>query len=399
MGFLADTETSVTTGFTTVANTFGAGLLGTFRPVFIVGFTIWITLIAYEVAFGKSEDGFTYIFTKIGKIFFIGVLALYGWPELAELLNGVKDGFVGAATMSTVLETNLINPIASLWDKLFVWFLLTLEPLGFTDIGAIFKLLFSFIFVAAAYALMSLIVGIFGVVALAMFLVASAIFILLLAVGPFFLLCLAFPFTQRFFETFIGNVMTSILAMAFTVLMVLFVANLFGLVNIQSVVPTTGDIVTAFDMTKQMAVLFASKAATAALIIYLTYKVFDLAAALGGGLNMGNNMIGGVRSIMKDLQRSSGGSSSSSKTNQISQGSGAGSGGAPARAARGNGTFTGMAASAAAPAIGAVGGMAAAGARNLASMASYAGGRAAGSVGRFAYNRYSQNRNRISSAS
>lgn len=75
MGFLADTETAVTTGFTTVANTFGAGLLGTFRPAFIVGFTIWITLIAYEVAFGKSEDGFTYIFTKIGRIF--------GYPDLA----------------------------------------------------------------------------------------------------------------------------------------------------------------------------------------------------------------------------------------------------------------------------------------------------------------------------
>lgn len=399
MAFLADMETSITSGFSAVASTFGAGLLGTFRPVFIAGFTIWIALIAYEVAFGKSEDGFTYIFTKIGKIFFIGVLALYGWPELAELLNGVKDGFVGANTLSTVLETNLITPIASLWDKLFAWFLKTLEPLGFTDIGAIFKLLFSFLLVATAYALMSLIVGIFGVVALAMFLVANSIFILLLAVGPFFLLCLAFPFTQRFFETFIGNVMTSILAMAFTVLMVLFVANLFGLVNIQSVVPTTGDLELALDMSKQMAALFASKAATAALIIYLMYKVFDLAAALGGGLNMGNNMIGGVRSIMKDLQRSSGGGTSSSKTNQISQGSSSGAGGAPARAARGNGTFTGMAASAASPAIGSVAGIAAAGARNLASLASYAGGRAAGSVGRFAYNRYSQNRNRISSAS
>jgi type IV secretion system protein VirB6 len=400
MGFLADTETSISSGFTTVANTFGAGLLGVFRPVFIAGFTIWITLIAYEVAFGKSEDGFTYIFTKIGKIFFIGVLALYGWPELSEVLNGVKDGFVGANTLSTVLETNLMNPIAALWNELFRWFLATLQPLGFTDIGQIFKLLFSFAFVAIAYALMSLIVGIFAAVALAMYLVASAIFILLLAVGPFFLLCLAFPFTQRFFETFIGNVMTAVLAMAFTVLMVLFVANLFGLINIQTVVPTTPDITTALDMAKQMAVLFSSKAATAALIIYLTYKVFDLAAALGGGLNMGNNMIGGVRSIMKDLQRGGASSgSSSSKTNQISQGSGGVGTGSPARAARGNSTFTGMAASAAGPAVGAVGGAVAAGVRNLGSMASYGAGRAAGAAGRFAYNRYSQNQNRISKSS
>jgi type IV secretion system protein VirB6 len=394
MGFLADTETSITSGFTAVANTFGAGLLGTFRPAFIAGFTIWIALIAYEVAFGKSEDGFTYIFTKIGKIFLIGVLALYGWPELAELLNGVREGFVGSNTLSTVLETNLMNPIAALWSELFRWFVASLEPLGFTDVGEIFKLLFVFVFVALAYALMSLIVGVFAVVALAMFLVASSIFILLLAVGPFFLLCLAFPFTQRFFETFIGNVMTAVLSMAFVVLIVLFVANFFGLINIQTIVPTTTDTLTAIDMAKQMAVLFTSKAATVALIIYLMYKVFDLAAALGGGLNMGNNMIGGVRSIMRDLQKGGGGggNSSNSNTNQISQGA---AGGAPARAAGGNRTLTGMATSAVAPAIGAVGGAVAAGARNLGSMAAYGAGRASGAAGRFAYNRYSQSQNRI----
>ena len=92
MAFLNTLETGVTTAFVGTANTFGSGLLGAFRPAFIAGFTIWITLIAYEVAFGKSEDGFTYIFTKIGKVFLIGVFALYGWPELAELLNGLAPG-------------------------------------------------------------------------------------------------------------------------------------------------------------------------------------------------------------------------------------------------------------------------------------------------------------------
>lgn len=397
MGFLATTETSITSGFTAVANSFGAGLLSAFRPAFIVGFIIWITLIAYEVAFGKSEDGFTYIFTKIGKIFLIGVLALYGWPELADLLNGVKEGFVGSNTISTILETNLMNPLSLLWVALWKLFTATLAPLGVTDLGDIFQVLFIFAIVFIAYALMSAAVGVFGAISLAMYLVANSSFILLLAIGPFFLLCLAFPFTQRFFETFIGNVMTAILGMAFTVLMVFFVANLFGLTNIDTIVPTTSTPATASDDGKSMAVLFASKMGMALLIIYLYYKVFDLASALGGGLNMGNNMVGGVRSMLKDMQRSGGaGNSSSSNTNQINQGSGGGSGGAPARAARGNSTFTGMAASAVAPAVSAVGGAAMAGARNLGSMASYGAGRAAGSVGRFAYNRYSQSKNRIS---
>lgn len=401
MGFLADTETAITTGFTAVANTFGAGLLGTFRPAFIIGFTIWITLIAYEVAFGKSEDGFTYIFTKIGKIFLIGVLALYGWPEVAELLNGVKDGFVGSNTMSTTLETNLMNPVAALWARLFDWFTATLRDVGWTELGRLLSTLALFAMLFLGYALMTVAVAVFGVIALAMYLVANSVFILLLAIGPFFLLCLAFPFLQRFFETYIGNVMTSILAMAFTVLMVMFVAGLFGLVGIQNIVPAATDEATIATEVRSMAVLFTAKGAMTLLIIYLYYKVFDLAAALGGGLNMGNNMVGGVRSIMKDLQR--GAAARNNTRNQVSQGSGGGGGGGGSsqRASRANSTFTGMALAAAGPAISgaaragmAVGGTAAAGAGSVGRIAAYGAGRAAGAVGRFAYNRYSQLTNR-----
>jgi type IV secretion system protein VirB6 len=398
VGFLAVTEKAVTDGFTTVANTFGAGLLATFRPAFITGFTIWITLIAYEVAFGTSEDGFTYIFTKIGKMFLIGVIALYGWPELAELLNGVKDGFVGSNTISTILETNLMNPIAELWANLYDWFTATLRDVDWTEIGRLMSTLALFTLLFLGYLAMTAAVVIFGVVALAMYLVANSVFILLLAIGPFFLLCLAFPFLQRFFETYIGNVMTAILAMAFTVLMVMFVANLFGLVGIYKVIPKTTDEATMSTEIRSLAVVFAAKGAMALLIVYLYYKVFDLAASLGGGLNMGNNMVSGVRNILRDLQRSAGGQSSNRANNTISQGAG-GSGSAPTasqRARRANGTFTGMAASAAAPAISAVGQAAIAGAQSLGRIASYGAGRAAGTVGRYAYNRHSQNVNRIS---
>ena len=403
MGFLANIETASTTGFTTVANTFGAGLLGTFRPAFVIGFTIWITLIAYEVAFGKSEDGFTYIFTKIGKIFFIGVLALYGWPELAELLNGVKEGFVGSNTLSTILENNLINPVSALWASLFDWFTATLRDVGWNELGRLLATLALFALLFLAYSLMTAAVAVFGVIALAMYLVASSVFILLLAIGPFFLLCLAFPFLQRFFETFIGNVMTSILAMAFTVLMVVFVAGLFGLVGIQNIVPTKTDEATVALEVRSMSVLFAAKAAMSLLLIYLYYKVFDLAAALGGGLNIGNNMVGGVRAIMRDMQR--GAAARNTTRNQISHGSGSGGGGgggAPQRAGRANSTFTGMALAAASPAISgaaragmAVGSAAAAGAGNVGRIAAYGAGRATGAVGRFAYNRYSQMTNRM----
>lgn len=407
MGFLADTEAAVTGGFTTVANTFGAGLLGTFRPAFIVGFSIWITLISYEVAFGKSEDSFTYIFTKLGKMFLIGVLALYGWPSLAELLYAVKDGFVGENTISTVLETNLINPMTQLWARLFEWFGATLNDVGWTELGRLMSTLALFALIFIAYAFMSATVGVFGVIALAMYLLANSVFILLLAIGPFFLLCLSFPFLQRFFETYIGSVMTSILAMSFTVLMIMFVANLFGLIGIQTIVPTATDEATMTSEVKSMAVLFAAKGAMSLLIIYMYYKVFDLAAALGGGLNMGNNLVGGVRSVLRDLQRSSGAKSPrDNTTNTVSQGNAGGGGSASRRASGANSTFTGMAASAAGSTISAAGragirsaqlaGQAGLQGAHLAGRAAVGSARAVGQVGRYAYNRYAQHRNRIS---
>ena len=192
MGFLSSTETAVTTAFAATANTFGANLLGVFRPAFVIGFTIWITLIAYEVAFGKSEEGFLYLFTKIGKIFLIGVLALYGWPEVSELFGGIKDGFVGGGSMSGTLESKLIEPITSLWASLFTWFGDALKAVGWGELGRLFSTIALFLLLFLTYAALSAAVSLFGVIALANYLVANSVFVLLLAIGPFFLLCLAF---------------------------------------------------------------------------------------------------------------------------------------------------------------------------------------------------------------
>jgi type IV secretion system protein VirB6 len=389
MGLFADIETTVISQFGVVATTFGSGLLGVFRPAFITGFTIWITLIAYEVAFGKSEDGFTYIFTKIGKIFFIGVLALYGWPELAELLNGVKDGFVGSGTISSILDTKLVNPYYDLYIVLFQWAneALTASATGFAILNVV-KILMIIVFLVLlvfVFACFGAVLGVICAILMATYLLANSIFVLLLAVGPFFLLCLAFPFTQRFFETYIGNVVTAILGMAFTVLMVNFVASLVGFDTPSALFPPASDPESVISNIKSVLIYFGSQIVKLGLIVYLYFKIFDLAASLGGGLNMGSNAIAGVRSVMRDKARGGTGKSSQKPSNQMSQAS-------PGGAVK----------AAASKAASTAGTLLSGGASNLASIASYSAGRAVGSAssaGRFAYNRYSQNRNRISSAS
>jgi type IV secretion system protein VirB6 len=299
MTFLAEIETAVNAGFRGVAETFGGGLLATFRPVFIVGFAIWITLIAYETAFGKNEDGITYTLTKIFRMFLIGTIALNGWPLVSELLDGIRVGFVGNGVISGVLESKLINPMVALYTSLFAWYGAAIEALGFYELAELVKVTGLFALVFIVYFAMAIAIAVVCIISLAMFLIASSTFTLLLAIGPFFLLCLAFPFTQRFFETYIGNVVTAILAMAFTVLLVLFVSNFFGLSNAGVwVVPVTGseDI---FLRAKSLMIVFAGKAAIALLIVYMYFKIWDLAAALGGGLNLGNNIVGATRSLYR----------------------------------------------------------------------------------------------------
>ena len=106
-----------------------------------------------------------------------------------------------------------------------------------------------------------------------------------------------------------------------------------------------------------------AKIGSAALLIYMFFKVFDLAAALGGGLNMGNNLVAGARAISHDMARGIAGSdrgmgrARGGSNNQISQGRSAGRAGSNSQAGssnRGsamqqiarNRTFTGMAATA-----------------------------------------------------
>jgi len=201
-----------------------------------------------------------------------------------------------------------------------------------------------------------------------------------MAVGPFFLLCLSFPVTQKFFETWTGAVMTAIMAMTFTALLAVMAASLLGL-NTVVTATTTIDWSGGYDFIVAM----LAKCGYALLLVYLYYKVFDLAASLGGGMNMGNNMTGAVRTLARDLMRQSGGRGGSGGANSLGQGRG---GSAPSGgtgrggfrdAVAANHSLTGMGITA--------GGRAAMAGASAAGRGARAVGGAGAQIGRFAYNR------------
>jgi type IV secretion system protein VirB6 len=401
--FLSEVETGILGQLSAVEGA-AFGLASAARPAFIVGLVIWITLTGYEVAFGKTQDSVSYILTKLGKMLLIGTLALFAWPDIANLLGGLKDAAMGAGGAAGVIETRVLTPLENLWDAMDVWFATATQSFGWTDITKYFGVLFVYALMIVAFLVLALIAGAMAAISFGMFMIAQVVFALHLAVGPFFLLCLIFPFTQRFFETYIGSAMTTIFALALTAIVLNLGANVLGLDGaLASALTGPSNTTDAGFITfaRGAATLFLAKAGAAALLIYMFFKVWDLAAALGGGLNMGNNLVGGVRAIMNDLSSKGGAGRSTTQQNTINQGNstgGASGKAAAANAGMGSSTFTGAALRGAGAAAAPAARLAAAGASNLASMASYGAGRAAGAVGRFAYNRYSQNSNRISSS-
>ena len=74
----------------------------------------------------------------------------------------------------------------------------------------------------------------------------------------------------------------------------------------------------------QMAVGFLGKCGYSLLLVYLYYKVFDLAATLGGGMNLGNNMMGAMRAIARDANS---GQAARTRANTIGAGRTGGGGG------------------------------------------------------------------------
>ena len=333
MSFLGDFETAVATFLGTVA-TAGGGLLGIFQGAFIAGFSIWIMLIAYDVAFGKSEDGLAYLMKKIFRIFVIGVIALYGFPQLANLLIGVKDGLIvglaGSPNIANILDVNLIMPMKNFYNTLWQWPFTGLSILDLASPITLIQKIAYYIFLWIVFVLLVVVVVVVCIVSLSMFLVALTAFSLLMAVGPFFLLCLAFPFLQRFFETYIGNVLTACLGMAFTALLVTVVGGLLNIAAIDASLTVSTDYLGFRGIT----VLIAAKIGEGLLLIYMFKKVFELASALGGGLSMGNNMVEGIRNAVRNAAHDLGGSrgqgggrggqqQAGGGNNQISQGSSA----------------------------------------------------------------------------
>lgn len=177
MGYISNFETNINTAFSTVVTPASAAVLAAFRPAFVLGFSIWILMVSYDIAWGKSEDGLTTMLNKMGKIFLIGAFALYGWPMFADMAIGLAETFVAAlggsgGSIANVIETNLVNPLGVIFKALMTAAdaeLATYSGVSvFTSMSAILSFLFTYLLALFCFGCLALAATIVAIITMGM---------------------------------------------------------------------------------------------------------------------------------------------------------------------------------------------------------------------------------------
>lgn len=188
-------------------------VISTFTLFFIGGATIHLTMMGYAIGWGYVELPFSTFMKTCAKYLFIGALALNAdtyidWVvgSIQSLETGFTSAFAGTGEPSTsvyqVVDVALSKGwgiAADLWEKA--------GNRGLTEIGTMIGEYFNAAIIAIA-------TGLLGVPAGGMIVVAKAALTIMLGIGPVFIALMLWPATARFFDSWLGQVMTYILRIA-----------------------------------------------------------------------------------------------------------------------------------------------------------------------------------------
>jgi type IV secretion system protein VirB6 len=193
--------------------------------------------------------------------------------------GGAASGDQSTYGMIDTLLNKTIDAAGAAWDQMSVLSPGQSMALGFT---AILILIFG---------------GFFTVAAGIMIIMAKVSMVLLLALGPLFILLLMFQATQRFFESWLGQVVNAML----TLVLLLAVCTMFFGITEQAINAASG--VMENDPLQATAIVGVACAACT----FLLFQVPPLASALGGGIALPVGgaakalMGGGVIGTAKDM--------------------------------------------------------------------------------------------------
>jgi type IV secretion system protein VirB6 len=220
-------------------------------PIAITGITIHLIVIAFTIFKGESNEPFQYVLWKIFRFSLISGIALVGGQYQSLVVSGT-EGLIGA-----LLE--IATPFAALGADL-----VSRGTMGFWPN-------FGLIIAAGTVSIAEFLMVAIG---LGFFLLAKIGLALTLALGPAFLLCAMWPGTEKYTESWIGQVLN------YTLLKILIAACILMLTDIASKfashIQSTPDTVNVIRATTSLLMCCGALA-----IVMLNLP--QLASALSGG--------------------------------------------------------------------------------------------------------------------
>lgn len=289
-------------------------------PLVTAGFSIWFMIYGYAVMRNEVNDPINVFVKNAIKNTIIASIAIgcgMYQEHIIGFVYGIQDGLVSVVMKPIALTSasggnimEVIDSLAEKGDELAIFMLAAgsskLPVGGYLDLGA-------GVVVAIANTALMLICGCYAMLAK----VALAI---ILALGPIFIAALAFPATQRFFDSWFSKIMNYVFL---TLILGLGIGFAIGVAD--SYTMNAIKEIGSLDPTNRVLEAFNFAALYLALI-FVIYQSTQLASGLAGGAALSGGGLG--QFVMGVLSRGKSQSSTSSAKaeNSIEQGKGTGGG-------------------------------------------------------------------------
>ncbi|MFP1132971.1 type IV secretion system protein [Asticcacaulis sp. W401b] len=202
MGIATDIELAMDMMLANYVSEKSAAVCAMLAPVALVGITIYVIMMGYSVARGEVRHTLMTPLWKLVKLGFVVTVALSVGQFQSMILNafyGIQDGMIGAFSQSGSVG-GTIDEFMEPYNELS-------RAIGQEASNSAIPDLTLYL----ALAIVAISQAVLFAVGIGMVVLAKVALTLVMAIGPAFILCAAFPATQRFTESWIGQVLNYIL--------------------------------------------------------------------------------------------------------------------------------------------------------------------------------------------
>lgn len=276
MGSMFDNATA------TFVSSKATALITAIKPTAIVGTGLFLTLYGYLIMVGKIQEPFKDFMVKAIKIVLIAALALNApnyLTGIVTVINALQTELGAALGAPGSIFAQLDASLATGFDLMNVSFSNAADA-DWYDIATIFRWYIVGLLVAVATIIIVLIGGV-------TIIMASLLLKIMLAIGPLFIMCLLWPATAKFFESWVGQTLSYVIKIILVGIVMSFAMVIFSrVINSANLGSATVN-----------PMVVAGQVIIGGYILYrIVLEVAGVASALAGGVSMSVMSLGQLAS-------------------------------------------------------------------------------------------------------